>query len=472
MLAPIVAHAADAALLPGLLDALGDLSARTPVGIVSGRNVENLARFGFPEALLVAGSHGAERRGRPLAPLSDAETERLARLRVLADRAARDAGAGAWVETKPTAVVVHVREADPATAEPALATLATAAAAVPGAHVKRGHRIVELAVRAASKAAAIADMRSEVGAAAVSFVGDDITDEDVFAALGAGDLGVRVGAGQTSARRRLRHPGDVLTFVRQLTTDALTDPSVCCDRSVCRADTPAPKHSDGYGLGMTQDEWSPTASPSRGLGGRAVGRRHRGQGRTVRTRARSSPSWAATAVGVKAGANRDEADEWLARYPDDASVMAYIGRSGWNTLRIGGAIPDDEIEEAIDTSYELVVAKLPQVAAPDVATGPTRQVCSLVTEEIRDTLRTRWLWSVVPRRQRTARSPRDRPRGDDDRRDRRTLPGGQLLPELPPDARRAARRALPASHGASVAGAAPLRHRLSAASRRGRSTHE
>ena len=38
-----------------------------------------------------------------------------------------------------------------------------------------------------------------------------------------------------------------------------------------------------------------------------------------------------------------KANEWLARYPDDASVMAYIGRSGWNTLRIGGAIPDDEI---------------------------------------------------------------------------------------------------------------------------------
>ena len=51
VLAPIVAHAADAALLPGLLDALGALSARTPVGIVSGRNVENLARFGFPDSL-------------------------------------------------------------------------------------------------------------------------------------------------------------------------------------------------------------------------------------------------------------------------------------------------------------------------------------------------------------------------------------------------------------------------------------
>ncbi|MGZ4479947.1 MAG: MmcQ/YjbR family DNA-binding protein [Nocardioidaceae bacterium] len=70
-------------------------------------------------------------------------------------------------------------------------------------------------------------------------------------------------------------------------------------------------------------------------------------------------------VGVKCGATRDEADEWLARFPDDASVMAYIGRSGWNTLRIDGGIPDDEILEAVDTSYDLVVAKLPKKHRPE-----------------------------------------------------------------------------------------------------------
>ena len=69
-------------------------------------------------------------------------------------------------------------------------------------------------------------------------------------------------------------------------------------------------------------------------------------------------------VGVKAGATREEADEWLARYPDDASVMAYIGRSGWNTLAVGGAIPDDEILEAIDESYRLVVSRLPKKHRP------------------------------------------------------------------------------------------------------------
>jgi predicted DNA-binding protein (MmcQ/YjbR family) len=69
-------------------------------------------------------------------------------------------------------------------------------------------------------------------------------------------------------------------------------------------------------------------------------------------------------VGLKCGANRDSADEWLARYPDDASVMAYIGRSGWNTLRIGGAIPEDELIEAIDSSYTAVVSKLPKKDRP------------------------------------------------------------------------------------------------------------
>jgi predicted DNA-binding protein (MmcQ/YjbR family) len=69
-------------------------------------------------------------------------------------------------------------------------------------------------------------------------------------------------------------------------------------------------------------------------------------------------------VGVKCGANRDEADEWLARFPDDASVMPYIGRSGWNTLAFGGEIPDDEILEAVDASYDIVVAKLPKSKQP------------------------------------------------------------------------------------------------------------
>ena len=70
-------------------------------------------------------------------------------------------------------------------------------------------------------------------------------------------------------------------------------------------------------------------------------------------------------VGVKAGVGRDVADEWLVRYPDDARVMPYIGRQGWNDLSLSGAIPDDELLEAVDESYRLVVARLPKKHRPE-----------------------------------------------------------------------------------------------------------
>ena len=75
-------------------------------------------------------------------------------------------------------------------------------------------------------------------------------------------------------------------------------------------------------------------------------------------------SGASHGLGLKCGPTRDVADEWLHRYPDDASAMPYIGRSGWNTLRLGGAIPDDELTEAIDASYDFIVAKLPKKDRP------------------------------------------------------------------------------------------------------------
>jgi predicted DNA-binding protein (MmcQ/YjbR family) len=70
-------------------------------------------------------------------------------------------------------------------------------------------------------------------------------------------------------------------------------------------------------------------------------------------------------VGVKSGPSRDVADQWLERYPDDVSVMAYIGRSGWNDLRFGGEIPDDELLDAVDESYRLVVSGVPVKHRPE-----------------------------------------------------------------------------------------------------------
>ena len=82
------------------------------------------------------------------------------------------------------------------------------------------------------------------------------------------------------------------------------------------------------------------------------------------------PDDGSVGVGVKCGPDRDVADEWIKRYPGDASVMAYIGRSGWNSLTANGTIPDEEIIDAVDASYDVVVSKLPKRARPTSAGGP------------------------------------------------------------------------------------------------------
>ena len=70
------------------------------------------------------------------------------------------------------------------------------------------------------------------------------------------------------------------------------------------------------------------------------------------------------AIGLKFAPTRDAADEWLSRYPGDAVVMPYIGKAGWNSLRIDGAIPPDELTEAIDASYDAAVSRLPKRDRP------------------------------------------------------------------------------------------------------------
>jgi predicted DNA-binding protein (MmcQ/YjbR family) len=69
-------------------------------------------------------------------------------------------------------------------------------------------------------------------------------------------------------------------------------------------------------------------------------------------------------LGIKSGRNADEAAELRQRYPNDVTVMAYIGRFGWNTVRIDGAVLDDELFELIDASYDAVVAGLPKGKRP------------------------------------------------------------------------------------------------------------
>lgn len=225
VLAPIVAHADDARLLPGVLDAVGELAALTPVAVVSGRSMEDLSRFGFPDHVEIFGTHGLERRDDRPVELGQQEQRRYERLARIAADAADQAGDGAWVEVKPAGVVLHVREALPDRSAASVAELHRRAADVTGAHVLPGHGVVELLARATSKATAMAALREEVSGGGVVFVGDDQTDEEVFEALGDEGCSIRVGPGPTAARFRLAGPPEVLLFLEGLIA-ALSEPEL------------------------------------------------------------------------------------------------------------------------------------------------------------------------------------------------------------------------------------------------------
>jgi len=216
VLAPIVAHADEAMLLPGMLETVNELAHRVAVAVVSGRTVGDLERFGFPDHVEVFGLHGMERSGERSIELAEHERQRLDRLHRLAADAAREAGAGAWVEVKPASVVLHVREASSDGAARSAEDLRARAAGITGVHILPGKGVVELLTRATSKSHAVEELRAEIEARSIVFVGDDRTDEEVFTSVDGDGCTIRVGPGPTAARHRLAGPPEVLQFLRSL----------------------------------------------------------------------------------------------------------------------------------------------------------------------------------------------------------------------------------------------------------------
>ena len=69
-------------------------------------------------------------------------------------------------------------------------------------------------------------------------------------------------------------------------------------------------------------------------------------------------------VSVKCGRNAAEAAEWRDRYPDAVTRSHYVGRYGWNSVSLTGAVPADELRELVDASYDAAVAALPKSRRP------------------------------------------------------------------------------------------------------------
>lgn len=213
-LAPIVEDPARATPEEGAMEAVQGLAAlpATHVVLVSGRSLDELARLsGAPPGVELVGSHGAE-----VGEGTALEGEAAERRRELVARLERIAARfpGATVEPKPLGAAFHYRRVEPGRREEARE--AAEAAAEPDWAVRRGKQVVEAAVREADKGSALAAIRSRRSPSAVVYLGDDLTDEDVFATLRSGDVGIKVGEGRTRATHRLAGPAEVVRFLEEL----------------------------------------------------------------------------------------------------------------------------------------------------------------------------------------------------------------------------------------------------------------
>jgi trehalose 6-phosphate phosphatase len=217
-LAPIVDDPSAAPPLPEAIAALRSLASlhNTSVAVISGRALRDLALMSrLPSEVHLVGSHGSEMDADFAFAIPDERRQVLAEIaRRLGEIAA--ATPGAFIEHKPTSVALHVRLAARDLAADAVVDAAKIAEELPDVTLRHGKEVIELAVLRTHKGDAIDRLRHTVGATAVLFVGDDVTDEDAFASLGGPDIGVKVGAGATCATYRIADPQAAVRLLAEL----------------------------------------------------------------------------------------------------------------------------------------------------------------------------------------------------------------------------------------------------------------
>lgn len=217
VLAPLVDVPSESRPLPESAAALGSLATLpgTVVALVSGRGLADLAATsGFGTPIRLVGSHGGEFDDGG-AVLDDVQRALLDELTTeLA--AVVDGEPGVKLEHKPAGVAVHVRGAAPEVGARVLDAVRAGPATRPGVDATPGKDVIDLAVLQVNKGMAVDVLRERVGADAVLFAGDDVTDETAFARLGPGDVGVKVGEGDTLAGHRVAGPPDVARLLELL----------------------------------------------------------------------------------------------------------------------------------------------------------------------------------------------------------------------------------------------------------------
>lgn len=240
-LAPTVDDPATSRALPGAMAAIATLSKvqGTVVAIVSGRHLAGLQEVVVtPPAVVLVGSHGAEALidGEETGPTLTVHEQELLEAVCSAAELVAARYPGARVERKPSGCGLHTRLASARDAQAARDETLAAVHAITGSALvteRYGKDILEFLVRPADKGSALRWLRERYGATNVVFMGDDVTDEDGFRSLVTGDMGIKVGEGETQAQFRIADPEEAVQLLAALakarsvapTTASATAPS-------------------------------------------------------------------------------------------------------------------------------------------------------------------------------------------------------------------------------------------------------
>ena len=223
-LTPIVSHPEEAVLSDSMRQTLRELTARAPVAIISGRDLDDVRRRVDIDAIVFAGSHGFDIAG-PRGLHRQMATEFLPDLD-MAEKELHDVLdgiQGALVERKRFSIAAHyrnVKENDVPKVERAVSEVAAR-----HDELRRldGKKVYELLPNIDwDKGKAVLWLLETLGLKGGNvrpiYIGDDATDEDAFRALEQRGIGILVSeqSQPTAAKYSLKDPAEVEYFLPAL----------------------------------------------------------------------------------------------------------------------------------------------------------------------------------------------------------------------------------------------------------------
>jgi trehalose 6-phosphate synthase/phosphatase len=222
-LVPFHRDPAKAVPSPQVHELLSRLCADTKneIAIISGRDRSFLDRWFGDLPLHLVAEHGASQRlaGQKWENLWNENDDWKIPFRRAMENAVRRCP-GSFIEEKRTSLVWHFRNSDPIyglrSAQELMEDLETNLNEFGDFRILDGNHIVEVRPGEIDKGSAALRLLGQLNQAFVLAIGDDRTDEDLFAVLSRNAFAVKVGKGSTRARYHLRDPGEVVRLLEYL----------------------------------------------------------------------------------------------------------------------------------------------------------------------------------------------------------------------------------------------------------------